>query len=338
MLNQIITLLYQKGYRRSDEVEGGVLLRETEKFVYVVILKRFQSDISIGQYQNLKMRAEFKLTMKYQKPVQILYLFATPNGMFEETVYEALEQLTNVWLLAEDTGKIYIFENQPAEFDDLYGYLGQGVQKYKNSHLDRLSVVITPVNVVLVILSVIYFLAVIIIHRGYYAVYDVNIMLKMGALSYDTVMQGQWYRIITSMFLHFGLAHLFNNMLLLFYVGCELEHRIGSLPYFILYMFAGICGNLTSLWYYNHIGESSISAGASGAIFGVIGALLVVFMMNRTRTANITPKRLLFMVVITIYYGMTTMGVDNAAHIGGLLGGIIGGFLLSKISQYGKLE
>ena len=127
-------------------------------------------------------------------------------------------------------------------------------------------------------------------------------------------------------------------MLLLVYAGCQLEKIIGKIPYFILYIASGICGNVVSLWYYHSIGEYAVSAGASGAIFGVIGALLVVLFINRTKTAETTPKRLLFLAFITIYYGMTTIGVDNAAHIGGFICGIIGGFLLSKVSQYGKLE
>ena len=84
--------------------------------------------------------------------------------------------------------------------------------------------------------------------------------------------------------------------------------------------------------------EYIVSAGASGAVFGVIGALFVVLLVNRTKAESMTPKRLLFMIIITIYYGMTTVGINNAAHIGGLLTGIFGGFLLSKISQYGKLK
>lgn len=70
----------------------------------------------------------------------------------------------------------------------------------------------------------------------------------------------------------------------------------------------------------------------------MIGALFVVLLKQGKNSQNLTPKRLLFLAGITIYYGMTTIGVDNAAHIGGFLGGIISGFLLSKISQYGKLK
>lgn len=338
MLNHIVTLLYQKGYHPFDEREGGILVRETEQLIYIVILGTFRSLVKTADYEQLKRRVEFMAASRYQKPVQTLYLVAVQDGMFEDEVLKLVEQLVNVWLIAEDTGRIYIFENQPQQFDDLYNYLEQGISREKGNKRVKFPFALTPVNMTIVILNIIYFLVIILANGGYYAVYDSDIMLKMGALSYETFAAGAWYQIITSVFMHFGISHLFNNMLLLTYAGCELEKRIGSLPYFILYIGTGVCGNVLSLWYYNHIGERAVSAGASGAIFGVIGALFIVLVANRTKTEDLTPRRLLFMAVVTIYYGMTTMGVDNAAHIGGFISGIIGGFLLSKISQYVKLK
>ena len=131
---------------------------------------------------------------------------------------------------------------------------------------------------------------------------------------------------------------MMNNMILLAYTGCELERKIGSLAYFISYMCFGIVGNLASLWYYHGQGRQVVSAGASGAIYGVIGALFVLLLVRQIKTPNLSPKRFLIMIGITIYHGLTSVGVDNAAHIGGLIAGVIGGLLLSKISHYGKLE
>ncbi|MGN0152992.1 MAG: rhomboid family intramembrane serine protease [Lachnospiraceae bacterium] len=338
MLNHIVKLLYQKGYRPFNENEGGILVRETEQIIYIVMLAMFQDTVRIEQYEQARRNAEFMAASRYRKKVETLYLIAAENGMFDEQILQLVGQLSGVWLVAADTGKIYVFENQPEQFDDLYDYLEKGLSETRQERKNALPFTLTPVNVGIVLLNIVYFFVVILVNGGFYAVYDTDIMLKMGALSYDTFMSGKWYQLVTSMFLHFGLSHLLNNMLLLTYAGCELEKRIGSISYLLLYLITGICGNLASLWYYNRIGELAVSAGASGAIFGVIGALFIVLVVNRSKTAELTPKRLLFMAIITIYYGMTTMGVDNAAHIGGFISGIIGGFLLSKISQYGKLE
>lgn len=330
-------MLYQKGYRLFDD-EKGFLIRETEKIVYIVTLSIFRKEIKQKDYDNFRMRIEFKVASRYHKKVQTLHLIVAENGMFDEEALKLVEEPSAIWLIAADTGRIYIFENQLEKFDDLHQYLEQGLKEVPKMKNSNNSFRLQPVNMIIVSLNILYFFAIIILGGGYEAVYDTDIMLKMGALNYEKFMRGVWYELITSLFMHFGISHLLNNMVLLTYAGCELEKRIGKIPYLVLYLTAGICGNVVSLIYYHHIGEYVVSAGASGAIFGVIGALAVVLITNHTETETLTPKRLLLMAGITIYYGMTTMGVDNAAHIGGILSGIIGGFLLSKISQYGKLK
>ena len=336
MLNHIVKLLYQKGYHPFRD-ENGILVRETDQLVYIVILSVFRNGVKKEDYENLGLRMEFMAASTYGKNVKILHLVVTENGMFSDDVLQMVESLSNIWLITADIGRIYIFENQPEQFDDLHNYLEQGLKDYVKNRKSDDSFTFKPVNMIIVALNILYFLFIIIYGGGYDVIYDTDTMLKMGALSYDTFVSGAWYEIITSVFIHFGFSHLLNNMVLLTYAGCELEKRIGSIPYLILYLAAGICGNVASLWYYHHIGEYAVSAGASGAIFGVIGALIVVLAVNHTETENLTSRRLVIMAAITIYYGMTTFGVDNAAHIGGLICGIIGGFLLSKISQYGKI-
>ena len=337
MLSHIINLLNQKGYHLFCN-ENGILFHETEKMVYIVTLSILQRGIKQENYDNLKMRMEFIAASKYKKAVKTLHLIVTENGMFDEEVMQIIEHLPNVWLIAADTGRIYIFENQSEQFDDLYQYLEQGLGKFLDKKRKEQSFTFTPVNMGIVASNVLYFLFVMISGGGYDAVYDTDTMLKMGALSYETFMAGAWYEIVISIFMHFGFSHLLNNMVLLTYVGCELEKRIGRFPYLLLYLITGVCGNIVSLWYYHHIGDNAVSVGASGAIFGVIGVLIVVLVVNHTETWNLTSRRLLIVAGITIYYGMTTMGVDNAAHIGGLISGIISGFLLSKILQYAKLK
>lgn len=335
MLERVVELLYRKGYRPLEPEDGGVLVRETDEVVYILALSTFRPELDASLYEKAASRLIFNVATRYQKKVELLNLVATESGMFQEDAMQFVERLHNVWFIAKDTGRIYIFENQPSQFDGLYEYIDNGVRDWKsNKNGFRL----TPVNMIIVALNVLCFILVIVLNGGYAATLDSDTMLRMGALSYDTFISGKWYQIITSMFLHFGITHLFNNMILLIYAGCQLEQMIGKMRYLLLYVGSGIVGNAASLWYYHSIGEYAVSAGASGAIFGVIGALLVILAWNRTNNAETTPRRLFFLTFITIYYGMTTIGVDNAAHIGGLISGIFGGFLLSKIAQYGKLK
>lgn len=338
MLNQILSLLSQQGYHAYDKEKPGIYIHETDRVIYIVIISRSRSTMRVEEYQRIQQQIEFLAASKYQKPIQILHLILTENGMFDTPIMQILEQLPNVWLIAEDTGKVYIFEKQLSDFDQLYNILVDGLRETWKKKKKQLPFTITPVNLVIVALNILVFIYVIFINGGYYAVYDSSIMLKMGAMSYETVRSGAWYQLITAMFLHFGLSHLVNNMVLLIYTGCELEKRIGSICYLIVYMFSGIIGNVASFFYYETNGPMIVSAGASGAVFGVIGALFAVLLVNRIKTKNFSPKSLLFLAVTTIYYGLTTTGINNTAHIGGFLSGIIGGFLLSKISQYVKLE
>ncbi len=333
-MGQLEELLQQKGYQ---PVESGVYVREAEEEVYAVTVSMPERDLQAAAYDRLRARLEFQLSLKYHKPVRTLHLLLIRDAEGEdELVQRLVSRVSGLWLISGENGRVYRYENQPCDFDGLYHVLEDGlISQQRQQTLVRYA--FTPVNMAIVACNLVYFITVIVLNGGYASVYDTDIMLRMGALSVQTFLEGAWYQVVTSMFLHFGWRHLFNNMVLLTYVGCELERRIGSPAYAVLYLVSGVCGNIASVCYYMYAGDV-VSAGASGAVFGVIGALFVVLLFFRSESETLTASRLVAMTVITIYYGLTTAGVDNAAHIGGLISGIIGGFLLSKILQYGKLK
>lgn len=159
---------------------------------------------------------------------------------------------------------------------------------------------------------------------------DTQLMIRYGASYTPLIMQGQWYRLITSMFLHFGLQHLFNNMFLLLFMGDQLEKWVGKGKYLLIYLGSGFAGNLLSLFWELRTRQFYVSAGASGAVFGVIGALLVIVVQNKDRVKDFTVTRLGFMILLTIYYGFQTAGINNAAHIGGIIAGILLAILLVR--------
>lgn len=153
---------------------------------------------------------------------------------------------------------------------------------------------------------------------------DVMFMLEHGAMFEPLITEEhEYYRIITSMFLHFGIEHLLNNMVILGALGWNLELETGKIRFLIIYLVSGIGGNLLSLYLGVSSAEYAVSAGASGAIFGLMGALLYVAARNRGRMGRISGKRVLFMIALSLYFGITSSGIDNAAHIGGLLCGFI---------------
>lgn len=166
-------------------------------------------------------------------------------------------------------------------------------------------------------------------------------MLQYGAMYEPLVTEGhEYYRLITSLFLHFGIQHLLNNMVMLGALGYQLENEIGRIKFLLIYFISGIGGNLCSLYWNVSHGEQIISAGASGAIFGLMGALLYIVAVNRGRLGRLSGRGMLIMVALSLYFGLTSSGVDNSAHVGGLICGILITVLLYRRkrmdhSQYG---
>ena len=157
---------------------------------------------------------------------------------------------------------------------------------------------------------------------------DVNHMLKWGAAgTLDIMQQHEYYRLFTAMFLHFGIQHLGNNMLVLLFIGDCLERNLGKIRYGLLYLLGGAGANLLSLFHELYSKEYVVSAGASGAVFAVIGGLLYIVIRNKGHIENFSSRQLLILAFLSLYHGLTSTGVNNIAHLGGLLCGFLLGIL-----------
>ena len=164
-----------------------------------------------------------------------------------------------------------------------------------------------------------------------------NFMLKMGGMYPYFVIEGkQYWRFLTAMFLHYGAGHLLNNMVMLGAAGRILEPALGKVKFLLLYLLAGIGGGILSCWNMVRTGDFAVSAGASGAIFGIVGALLWVVIRHKGRYKTLTKRGLLIMIALCLYYGITTANVDNWGHIGGLLSGFVLCILLYRKPQEKK--
>lgn len=156
-------------------------------------------------------------------------------------------------------------------------------------------------------------------------------ILNWGALTWmHAFKQGELYRLVTSNFLHNGFDHLFNNMIVFVLIGSRLEPIFGRARYVALYMGAGLCGSIVSAVYYMNMEEMVASVGASGAIFGLIGAMLWSLIKNRGYQKEYYGGGVALMIAGSLYHGFSTMGVDNAAHIGGCIGGFLLAILLYR--------
>ncbi len=159
---------------------------------------------------------------------------------------------------------------------------------------------------------------------------DMETLVDMGALFGPyTVLKDEWWRLFTAMFLHGGMTHLLMNMFSLFLIGRGAEMYFDTKSYLTLYLFSGLIGGLASL--YMH--PVSVGVGASGAIFGVFGALAGFFLAHREKIASHTKafmKDFGIIIGINLIIGFSIESVDVSAHVGGLIVGLTGGFILSK--------
>ena len=149
-------------------------------------------------------------------------------------------------------------------------------------------------------------------------------MMEVGAIYPPYIVeQGQYWRLFTATFMHFGLPHLLNNMVILGSAGQILEKALGKWKFLVLYVIAGIGGSALSFGQMMVSGEYSVAAGASGAVFGIIGALVWIVIVHKGSYETLTGKGLALMIGLCLYYGMTAGDVDNWGHIGGLVMGFL---------------
>ncbi|MBR2246970.1 MAG: rhomboid family intramembrane serine protease [Bacilli bacterium] len=134
----------------------------------------------------------------------------------------------------------------------------------------------------------------------------------------DSIRAGEYYRLITGIFLHGGVLHLLFNCYALFVLGSQIENFYGKLKYIIIYLFAGLMGSLLSMTF-----NDSGSIGASGAIFGLMGSLVYFGYHYRVYLGNVVKSQILPLIVLNLALGFMLTGIDNFAHIGGLIGGSI---------------
>ena len=157
---------------------------------------------------------------------------------------------------------------------------------------------------------------------------DIGVLLQMGAKYTPLIAAGEYWRLFTSMFLHIGVMHLAFNGYALFVVGTELERLVGPGRFLAIYLLSGLFGSLASYALSAHL-----AAGASGAVFGIVGALAAFFLVHREKFGAWGIRRLAqigFVILLNLVWGFRPgSGIDNYAHVGGLVAGLALGWALA---------
>ena len=165
---------------------------------------------------------------------------------------------------------------------------------------------------------------------------DAYTLVKFGALYKPLVLKGEVFRLLTTAFLHIGVIHLLVNSYSLYIIGSQLESFLGKFKYLFVYIISAICGSLMSIVF-----SSNVSAGASGAIFGLLGSLLYFGYNYRVFLGNVLKSQIIPLIILNLGLGFMISGIDNAAHIGGLIGGALATMavgLKHKTSEFERIN
>lgn len=336
VVRRISDFLYQQGYRfcKVKPEQVGVFYKYVQEGFHIVMLvDRTQGyTLSIEQYRHMQdqmMDLFFRPLGRLQDfpegypvyHVESISILIGENDRYARTI---CNNEKNVWVYEPVEQRLIIYENQPGDFFGLkQGIEGITTSGYKAQEADNRKIAKKKIPFITIgLASINVLIYIILMFLG--NTENVAFMASHGAMYPDFISEGnQWWRIITAMFLHFGASHLINNMITLVGLGNRVEYEIGHAKMFIIYLLSGVGGGLSSYYMMLYTNNYAVAAGASGAIFGIVGAMLWLVILNKGNLQGVTTKQMLLMLGLSMYYGFATAGVDNPAHIGGAITGFV---------------
>ena len=356
MIDKIQSLLEKQGYLKIESnvpfVKLFVQYEMSSAKVIQVLDCVDEIPLTTEQYIVFCDKSKEHIRERGYESIDFLTLIVTP------WVSEARKFVINddhCWIVNSNTMALILYDNEP---DDFYGlrqaiesevaplnqepgpdreYTGAGYSGYYDDNPRQeksFSQEFTPVNTALVLINVVVFF----VMSFYGSTEDVEFMLGHGAMFAPAVLEdGQIYRFFTCMFLHFGFMHLAGNMVVLMFLGDNVERAVGKLKYILMYLLGGMFGSLGSFLYALLYNRGIVSAGASGAIFAMIGALLWLVIRNKGKLEDMTTLRMCVLIAYALYNGITSENVDMAAHIFGLIGGFLAAVLLYRKNDRSKI-
>lgn len=355
--------LINSGFRRMDSNVGGIYLfyRDDDSDIKIISVINMLTgiELTLEQYRHVLRQVKVSFAAG-QKPINLLNIFFTVQPEKVKGLC-AEETEDSHWIIDCSVNRLIIYETQA---DDFFGikavieellareqearllydgvspdFEGSSMRKRRPAGEERARTLqISPVNLIIVLINVLVFIVI----QNTTLFGGNNQVIESGGLSWYLVKEaGQVYRIISSMFLHADVSHLFNNMLLLLFIGSILEKVAGKVRYLIIYFASGIIAAISSMGY-NMLREYgkvlneriTISIGASGAIFGVVGAILFIIIAGRGRLEYISFRQIVLFIILSLYNGFANTQIDQAAHIGGFLAGFILTALLYSVKKF----
>lgn len=296
-----ITLLYRV---LDEEVEVCIVVDNSSSVYFTG-----------SQLESIGLQVERKFILNGFDKVMLMYIIIS-NYPDRDKLF--LHYGLNFWLLDTKEKKLVVYENQPEDYADAREALERILLDkaiIKEAPKDRFPII----NLLLIAINVVVFVVMELIG----STEDTGFMLNHGAAFGEYIFkEKQYYRLLTCIFIHFGSYHLVNNMLTLLLVGIKVEQILGKIKFLLIYLISGVGASLISISYYYIKSDLVISGGASGAIFGIIGSLVMIMFKNKKKVNYLMGFQLFFLIVIILYNGFISTKIDTIAHLAGLLFGM----------------
>ena len=321
--NDIVNLFIKQGFQYAkDNVPNLYLfLKKTDETTLNICLfadQTVSARLSVQFMESISDALERKFLFHGFQKVSIFYMIFS-NHIEQDK--EFLNQPHNFWLIDTLGKRIMVFDQQPEDYfglrTDLETLLFTPVKKELNniSRVPFMTILLVFINVIVFLFTS--------LHSG---LQTSDYILEHGGAYWGYIYENhEYYRLLTCIFLHFNSEHLLNNMLSLALIGSAAEKALGHIRYVCIYLLSGLCSSILSSLYYMHNSPDivTVSAGASGAIFGILGSLIIVLLVFRNKRREIQPVHIILIAILSIANGYLSSSTDNIGHIGGLLSGMI---------------
>lgn len=329
--NSISDSLQKKGFVPSskDAKTAEFLIKVTEdKKMYICsIIKNVKgTDITADVIVESAEELQRKFLLSGYTDVSVMHIIITDR---DEDVRMLQEKGIQFWVVDVRSQKFMVFENQTENYFGIREVIEDALVDEAGipQKLPFREYIRGKFAPFMTILMIIINVAVFVWCEFFCTVEEAEYIVSKGVLGHEYIYEGHEYlRFITSMFLHFGFLHLANNMFMLAIVGNRVERFIGHMRFIMVYLASGFGGGIASVIFHMLQGQDVVSAGASGAVYGIIGAMIVMIFKYQDEEFDI---RHIFLVLILLTCGSIQEGVDFAAHIGGLIVGSVSAFALS---------
>ena len=252
---------------------------------------------------------------------KILFVLFTNDSMNARVV---LNTGLLCWIYNTKESRLEVYQGQPIDFYNVRMLISQGAPTKKKKEPVKIKHKILNFTNLLILINVL-------IHIVLEAVgdpSDAEFLLENGGVCVENILHGEVYRFFTSMFMHADYSHLAGNMFVLFLAGRNLENMIGRWKFFVIYMVSGLGAGVISMLYYLLARQNVVCVGASGAIYGIVGAMIWALIIHAGKRRKFVLWQVIVGGALSLGQGFLPQeGVSVSAHIGGF----IVGFLMALI-------